>query len=206
MLGNVRAQAALGLAYVNGKREPKDITKAIHWLTLAADAGSRGAQAQLGDLYQEGNGVAQNNAKAFQYHLASAKQGFWKGEQRVGLDYELGLGTAHNPQQAIYWLEKATTDGQDGLSQQLLTMLRQSDTPARFQNVDEMGNYFSKLVGEAYAASLPTLGPGCHHHYLGNGRGTYHCGSGVSPYNASFMGQPYGCAPSHRACRCSRRP
>jgi len=181
VLGNVRAQAALGLAYVNTKREPKDITKAIHWLTLAADAGSRGAQAQLGDLYQEGNGVAQNNAKAFQYHLASAKQGFWKGEQRVGLDYELGFGTAHNPQQAIYWLEKATTDGQDGLSQQLLTMLRQSDTPAHFQNVGEMGNYFSKLVGEAYAASLPTLGPGCHHHYLGNGRGTYHCGSGVSP-------------------------
>ena len=73
-IGQVRAQSALGLAYVNGKGEPKDITKAIYWLTLAAEKGNRGAQAQLGDVYQEGNGVAQNVGKLFQYHLASAKQ------------------------------------------------------------------------------------------------------------------------------------
>jgi TPR repeat protein len=175
-MGNVRAQSALGLAYVNGKGEPKDITKAVYWLTLAADKGNRGAQAQLGDLYQEGDGVPQDLAKAFHYHLASAKQGFWKGEQRVGLDYELALGTAHDRPQAIYWLSKATTDGQDGLSQQIVTMLRRSDTPARFRNIDEMGAYFGKLVGDAYAASLPKVGPGCHDHYMGADRGTFHCG------------------------------
>ena len=176
-MGQVRAQAALGLAYVNGKGEPKNIQKAIYWLTLAADKGNRGAQAQLGDLYQEGDGVPQNITKAFQYHLSSAHQAFWKGEQRVGLDYELGSGVAHNRQQAIYWLDKAASDGQDGLSQQLATMLRRRDTPARFRNVDELGSYFGKLVGEAYAASLPAMGPGCHDHYTGNGKGTYHCGS-----------------------------
>ena len=176
-IGQTGAQSALGLAYVNGKGEPKDITKAIYWLTLAAEKGNRGAQAQLGDIYQEGEGVPQNVAKAFQYHLASAKQWFWKGEQRVGLDYELGLGVAHSRQQAIYWLNKAATDGQDGLAQQLVTTLQRSDTPARFRNVDEMGAYFGKLVGEAYAASLPSVGPGCHDHYLGNGKGTYRCGA-----------------------------
>jgi TPR repeat protein len=165
-MGHVRAQASLGLDYVNGTGEPRDMERAIYWLNLAASRGHRVAQAQLGDIYEEGNGVPQNLSKAFQYHLAGARQGWWQAEMRVGLDYELGYGTPRSRATAIQWLNKATTDGHDGASQQLSAMLRRTDTPARFRDMDDLTGYFSRLQGATQAASLPHFPPGksCHEH------------------------------------------
>jgi TPR repeat protein len=165
-MGHTRAQASLGLDYVNGTGEPKDTGKAIYWLTLAADKGHRVAQAQLGDLYEDGNGVEQNLTKAFRYHSLSAQQGWWQAELRLGLEYELGYGTPRSREVAIQWLKRAMTDGHDGLSQQLITMLQRTDTPARFRDINDLLDHFSALQGQAYYNSLPHFPPGkhCHEH------------------------------------------
>ena len=164
-MGHTRAEASLGLDYVNGTGEPKDPAKAVYWLTLAANKGHRVAEAQLGDLYEDGQ-VEPNLTRAFHYHLEGAQQHWWQAEMRVGLDYELGYGTPRSRQVAIEWLTRAMNDGHDGFSQQMITMLRRSDTPARFRDMDDLGEHFSKLVGDASRASLPHSPPGknCHEH------------------------------------------
>jgi TPR repeat protein len=180
-LGNIRAQAALGLDYVNGTGEPKDLQKAVYWLTLAADKGHRVAQAQLGDLYEDGDGVPADLTKAFHYHKLGAEQRWWRAELRVGIEYELGYGTPQSRAQALMWLDRATQDGKDGFSQQLAIMLRRSDTPARFKDMDALAARFSQLVGQAYRDSLPKMPPGknCREHFLGSGtssaQSTYFC-------------------------------
>lgn len=166
-MGHPRAQAALGLDFVLGTGEPKNLEKAVYWLTLAADKGHRVAQAELGDLYEEGEGVPQNLTKAFHFHKAGAEQRWWQAELRVGLDYELGYGTPRDRAAAISWLNRAAADGHDGLSQQLVAMLRRSDTPPHFKDMADLSAHFRALAGQAYRNSLPTFPPGknCNERY-----------------------------------------
>ncbi len=171
-MGHTRAQASLGLDYARATGVPKDLTKAVYWLTLAADKGHRVAQAELGDLYEEGDGVPVNLTKAFNYHKLGAAQRWWQAELRLGLEYELGYGTPRNRATAIFWLDRAAADGKDGMSQQLAAMLRRSDTPARFKDMNELTAHFSYLAGQVYTVSLPRIPPGknCNERY-----GTYAC-------------------------------
>ena len=178
-VGHTRAQAALGLDYVHGNGEPKDLKKAVYWLTLAAGKGHRVAEAQLGDLYEEGDGVPVDLTKAFRYHKLGADQRWWQAELRLGLEYELGYGTPRSRAQALFWLDRATADGHDGLSQQLAIMLRRSDTPARFKDMDALTAHFSQLLGQAYRDAMPKMpaGKNCREHYVpsGTGQSTFWC-------------------------------
>jgi hypothetical protein len=152
--GHIRAEAALGLMYVNGKGEPQDVRKAVYWLTKAADGGHRVAEAQLGEFYEHGTGgVSMDIAKALLYYQQSAAQHWWQAEYSLGVDYELGVGVGRSRATAIQLLNRAAEDGHDGLSQDLVAMLERSDTP-RFANVDRMAAYLNSLRGH------PTTGGG----------------------------------------------
>jgi hypothetical protein len=54
-------------------------------------------------------------------------------------------------------------------------MLRRSDTPARFQDMDDLIAHFGNLVGQAYRASLPKIptGKSCREHFVASGQSTY---------------------------------
>jgi Sel1 repeat len=145
--GQIRAEAALGLMYVNGKGEPQDERKAVYWLTKAADAGHRVAEAQLGEFYEHGTGgVSMDIAKAVRYYHQSAAQHWWQAEYSLGVDYELGVGVGRSRATAIQLLNRAAADGQDGLSQDLVAMLERADTP-RFATIDQMSAYLNSLRG-----------------------------------------------------------
>jgi TPR repeat protein len=176
-MGHTRAQASLGEDLARGTGVPRNPAKAIYWLTLAADKGHRVAQAELGDLYEEADGVPQDLTRAFHYHKLGADQRWWQAELRVGLEYELGYGTPRSRTEALKWLDLATQDGKDGCSQQLAVMLRRSDTPARFKDIDELTAHFSYLAGQAYRASLPKFpaGKNCHEHNVVSSQSTYWC-------------------------------
>jgi hypothetical protein len=96
-LGNTRAQAALGLDYVNGTGEPKDLHKAVHWLTLAADKGHRVAQAQLGDLYEEGDGVPVDSDQGIPLSQARRRAALVASRTPVGTGICTGLRYAAKP-------------------------------------------------------------------------------------------------------------
>jgi hypothetical protein len=78
----------------------------------------------MGEFYQDGDGVNVDMQKAVHYYQVSAAQRYWRAEFLVGIASELGTGIPRNRAMAIVMLNRAADDGQSGLAQQLVTMLR----------------------------------------------------------------------------------
>lgn len=70
--GDFASQGLLGHYLTVG--ETKDIPKAIHYLTMAANHGDAGAQLTLGKLYLSGTEVAKNTAQALIWLQRAVKQ------------------------------------------------------------------------------------------------------------------------------------
>ena len=126
--GSARAQATLGLSYLQGKYGiPHDDRRAAYWLQRAAAQGHRAAEYQLGTMYEDGlGGLARND----------------------GLSYEFGEGVARNRSTAINWLNQAAAQG-DGRAGWTAEWLRNPGTP-QFQNEAQLGSYISRTVSAWY--------------------------------------------------------
>ena len=72
---NSWAAYRLGKLYLEGKAVPKDVSKAVEYLTASADQGNQYAQYALGKLYLSGQDVKQDRERAWAYFYESAEQG-----------------------------------------------------------------------------------------------------------------------------------
>jgi len=140
-MGYVRAQAAVGIDYANGKGEPRDPQKAVYWLGLAAKQGSRGAQDKLGVIYENGDGVPKDQAKALQYYELAAAQHDTDAEFALGIDYEFGRGVEHDRAKAIQYLRQSSVDGKDTDGTELGNVLAAAPVAMQFHNFDEIKAY-----------------------------------------------------------------
>ena len=73
--GRPSAQFALGLSYVTGEGQPKDVAEAVRWFRLAAEQGSTEGQNSLGYAYATGTGVAQDLAEAYKWYSLALADG-----------------------------------------------------------------------------------------------------------------------------------
>ena len=73
--GNPAAAYRLGKLYLQGEQVPKDVTKALEYLTASAGQGSPFAQYILGKLYLMGKEVEQDREKAYRWFEMAAEQG-----------------------------------------------------------------------------------------------------------------------------------
>ena len=73
--GNHHAAYRLGKLYLQGEQVPKDVTKALEYLTASAKEGSPFAQYTLGKLYLMGKDVEQDREKAYRWFEMAAEQG-----------------------------------------------------------------------------------------------------------------------------------
>ena len=73
--GNSWAAYRLGKLYLKGEAVPKDVPKAMEYLTASADQGNQYAQYALGKLYLSGRDVKQDRETAWAYFCESAEQG-----------------------------------------------------------------------------------------------------------------------------------
>ena len=71
--GDTNAQLELGDIALMTRGE--DYTKALKWLTRAAEKGNPRAQLALGIMYSEGNGVEHNHSEALKWLTKAAAQG-----------------------------------------------------------------------------------------------------------------------------------
>ncbi len=140
-MGYVRAQAAVGIDYANGKGEPRDPRKAVYWLGLAAAQGSRGAQDKLGALYENGDGLPRDQVKALRYYQDAAAQHDSDAEFALGVDYEFGRGLEHNRAKAIQYLRQSSVDGKDTDGADLANVLAKAPASLQFRSFDEIGAY-----------------------------------------------------------------
>ena len=73
--GNSWAAYHLGKLYLEGKAVPKDVPKAVGYLTFSAEQGNQYAQYTLGKLYLPGQDVKPDREQAWEYFCQSAEQG-----------------------------------------------------------------------------------------------------------------------------------
>ena len=73
--GNQYAAYRLGKMYLAGKEVPKDVARALEYLTASAEGGNQYAQYALGKLYLMGQDVPQDREEARYWLTVSATQG-----------------------------------------------------------------------------------------------------------------------------------
>jgi len=185
-MGNVRCTSALGLCYDQGRGVPLDRTRAVWYLTRAANGGNRGAQDQLGVYWEEGEVLPQDMKKAMEWYMKSAQQGMPEAERRIGLAYELGEILPRSRPLAIEWLSKAGAQG-DGESAELARLLSNPNTPARFRDLDAISAYYGQLFQAQLALHTPHASGGGGY----NGNAAAHNNAVNAYYSA---GNPAGAA------------
>jgi hypothetical protein len=160
-MGYVRAEAALGLQYADGRGMPHDDAKALQYLNAAAKQGSAGAESKLGDMYDKGEGVARDPAAALRYYQAAAQQHNSSAEFNLGLKYEFGDGVAHNRATAIQYLRRASVDGHEDSMAQLADALAKAPASKEFHSLDDISAYLHPAVHMKAGAcgAVPTLSP-----------------------------------------------
>jgi TPR repeat protein len=106
-LGDKNAQFALGMAFLTGKGETRDVAAAAALFEKAAAQDHPGAWYNLGVIALEGNGVASDFARAATDFHRSANLGFAEAAYSLGLLYREGRGVEKDPKQAAFWLFRA---------------------------------------------------------------------------------------------------
>ena len=112
--GDIISQNNLGHLYLDGSNEydiPKDIDKAIYYLSKAASQGQVNAMTTVGWTYFTGNhGATQNNDEAIYWNQKASDAGFTVASYNIGFFYYSGLaGLEQNLIMAKkYWLLSAS--------------------------------------------------------------------------------------------------
>ena len=101
--GDVIAQNNLGCCfYVD-----ESYSKAINWISKAAEQGFSEAQLGLGICYSLGNGVDEDDEKAMEWFTKAAVQGLATAQFMLGASYY----AAENEEKGLEWLTKAAEQG-----------------------------------------------------------------------------------------------
>jgi TPR repeat protein len=109
--GDAVAQEILGFMSARGEGLPRDDAAALHWFTLAAQAGRPEAQFELGRIYRDGAGVAADGNTALQWLRRAADQGKADAYDAVAELYLGRSGIAADPAAASEWFLRAAEHG-----------------------------------------------------------------------------------------------
>jgi TPR repeat protein/AcrR family transcriptional regulator len=105
--GNVNAQAALGLAYLNGDGVEANEVLALPWLQLAAENGQAVAEYNLASLYAREDNAMYDPMTAKYWFQTSAEKGNRMAMNNLAMFYAQGLGTDADIAEAAHWFSMA---------------------------------------------------------------------------------------------------
>lgn len=120
--GYIIAQRDLGKAYWGYKIDdlyPKNMDKAISWLTKAAENGDRRSAGYLSDIYRKGDGVDKDQVKSFKWLYEYANSNKFYDGQIIGFKelaghYEDGVGTKKDLIKAYLYYTLSGSAGSEG--------------------------------------------------------------------------------------------
>ncbi|MCL9982947.1 MAG: sel1 repeat family protein [Erythrobacter sp.] len=99
--GVLRAQRALGIAYLEGRGVAQDAAEGRKWLKLAADSGELDSQFTLAMMYKDGIGSEKNEYVASHYLALAAAQGDYEASFELGKLYDPGIFEGDTPKITI---------------------------------------------------------------------------------------------------------
>ena len=153
--GNHDSQMMLGLMYRDGRDGlTVDKTKAVYWLSLAAEGGQTYAADQLGRMYADGQGVSADPAMAVSWWARAAQQGSADAQRRLGIAYLEGFGGAKDKGLAARWLTEAAAQGDRAAHIRLQQMYRDGLAEPRALSAGEgwLTRFASTLHSKAWQA------------------------------------------------------
>lgn len=110
--GNPIAAQVLALCYEFGRGTAKDMTQAVKYYQIAAEAGFATSMLNLGVAYQYGEGgLSIDLRKAVELYRKAAEKGDRLAQCNLGYCYEQGDGVAKDLTQAAYWYRKSADQG-----------------------------------------------------------------------------------------------
>lgn len=111
--GDINAETALAILYLEGKGTEKDITRAKACLELAVSHGSAAAAIYLGSEYISGKNYGQNPTLALEYFTKAASLGYTDAYERMGDIYHDGELGERDIAKAIELYERAAAGGSE---------------------------------------------------------------------------------------------
>ena len=103
--GDSRAIKNVGVMYMFGNGQTKEIDEGVKWYIKATKRDKTGKNMNsLADYYTRTG----ENDKAMYWHERAAEKGLWYSMYELGEIYLQGKGVSKNPEKAFYWIEKAT--------------------------------------------------------------------------------------------------
>ncbi|MFB3056848.1 MAG: tetratricopeptide repeat protein, partial [Ignavibacteriaceae bacterium] len=109
--GDVLAQHELGLRYLLGEGTTADTTKAVYWISKAAEQKLPSAMYNYAILLINGWGVDWDPFSAFNYFKGAAKAGMIQAQYVVGILYTDNLIVKRDLNYAYYWVQKSADEG-----------------------------------------------------------------------------------------------
>lgn len=116
--GDLNAQWNMGILYLSGlnARVPKDVTKAVFWLTKAAEQGNARAKFNLYFAYLDGDGIPENEDLARKWLVKASEAGLKEADAELARIYMFGGVFAADESKANLYLQKLAQAG-DGWAQ-----------------------------------------------------------------------------------------
>ncbi len=108
--GYTPAQYNLGSLYM-GSLVGRDPEKALHWFTLAADAGDFDAMFNIAYIYDRGFLGEQDIDQARLWYARAAQAGSGRAQYDLAAIYQHGRGVAVDLEKALYWYDRARESG-----------------------------------------------------------------------------------------------
>ncbi|MEL0027690.1 MAG: tetratricopeptide repeat protein, partial [Perlucidibaca sp.] len=108
---HIKAQNALGYAYLNGWGTPANPVAAIRWFYQAARQGYDEAQYNLAACYREGLGTDRNVQAAGHWARKAAQQGHAGAQELLAELLADGMGGQPDLVEALAWRRKAAAQG-----------------------------------------------------------------------------------------------
>ena len=140
-MGDLNAQAQLGVMYYWGQGAPQDWAEAQIWLRKASERGHMDAQAKLGAMCFLGQGGPRNLEESIKWFRLAAVQGEPYAQGCMGVMYAVGEGVPKDLIQAYVWLVQAQAGG-DADAAEPFEQVKRHLTPAQLQEAE-------RLVGQA---------------------------------------------------------
>ncbi len=105
LAGDADAQLAIATVYMNGLDIPINKSKAMPWITIAANNGHLKSQHKLATLYMTGEAGKQDKEKSFKWFQKAAESGEVNSMFQTGLFYKKGDFVKKNYLKAYQWMK-----------------------------------------------------------------------------------------------------
>jgi AcrR family transcriptional regulator len=110
-LGDIEAQTALGLNYLNGAGVTVNETEAVRWLQDAAEGGQPVAQYYLGSIYARADSAIHDSSLARYWYMSAAERGNRMAMNNLAVYYAQGVDATPDIGEAAHWFAMAAALG-----------------------------------------------------------------------------------------------